>query len=89
MCGPTLVVQRDRQPGQHIYCRNCTGEFKLMPTQKGLHAQPTGGMGRPKDLEPELDVQLIERTVAQAVEHLSAADLLATAALSHVPEGPR
>ena len=89
MCGPTLVVHRDHQPGQHIYCRNCSGEFKLMPTQKGLHAQPTGSMGRPKDLEPELDVQLIERTVAQAVEHLSAADLLATAALGHVPEGPR
>lgn len=82
-------MQRDHQPGQHIYCRNCSGEFKLMSAQKGLHAQPTGGMGRPKDLEPELDVQLIERTVAQAVEHLSAAELLATAAPGDASEGPR
>lgn len=76
MCGPTLVVQRDHEAGQHIFCRNCSGEFKLVPDQNGLLALPTGGMGSPKDLEPELDVQLIERTVAQAVEHLSAVELL-------------
>jgi len=75
MCGPTLVVQRGQRAGQHIYCRNCSGEFKLIPAQQGLSAEPTGGMGSPKDLEPELDEQLIERTVAQAVEHLSVADL--------------
>ncbi|MBV5292924.1 MAG: HD-GYP domain-containing protein [Curvibacter lanceolatus] len=89
MCGPTLAVQRGHQPGQHIYCRNCSGEFKLVPDQQGLHAEPTGGMGSPKDLEPELDVQLIERTVAQAVEHLSATDLVMTSELGAIPEGPR
>lgn len=89
MRGPTPAVQRSHEPGQHIYCRNCGGEFKLVPDQQGLHAEPIGGMGNPKDLEPELDVQLIERTVDEAVEHLSATDLLATADPSAVPEGSR
>jgi len=89
MCGPTLAVQRGHQPGQYIYCRNCSGEFKLVPDQQGLHAEPTGGMGSPRDLEPELDVQLIERTVALAVDHLSAADLVATSEPGAIPEGPR
>ena len=49
----------------------------------------TAEAGSPKDLKPGLDVQLIERTVAQAVEHLSATDLVATSEPGAIPEGPR
>ena len=68
MCGPTLVLRKDQQAGEKIYCRNCTGEFELKPVDSGLVATPTGHQGRPADLEPEADSELIQRTVAAALE---------------------
>lgn len=65
-CGPTLVLHRDSKPGKLIYCRNCTGQFKLAYVDGSLTAQPSGSMGSPADLEPELDVELIRRTVQEA-----------------------
>lgn len=65
-CGPTLVLHRDSKPGKLIYCRNCTGQFKLASVEGGLAAQPTGLTGSPADLEPELDAELIRRTVQEA-----------------------
>lgn len=76
MCGPTLVLRREQEAGQRIYCRNCGGEFKLVKNKCGLTAQPTGLQGAAKDLEPELDGMLIERTVLDAVNKLPASDLL-------------
>lgn len=75
MCGPTLALTRRHHSGQRIYCRNCSGEFKLETGNAGLRAQPTGNKGRPADLEPELDIDLVERTVKHAVAKLPA-DLL-------------
>lgn len=68
MCGPTLVLRKDQQAGEKIYCRNCTGEFELKKVDSGLVATPTGHQGRPADLEPEADTELIERTVTAALE---------------------
>lgn len=89
MCGPTLVVQRSHLPGQRIYCRNCSGEFRLASGRRALHAEPTGGMGSPKHLAPELDVELIERTVTQAVAQLSAIELSTMAESGADHGGPR
>lgn len=69
-CGPTLVLTRESQAGKLIYCRNCTGQFKLAQDASGLVAEPTGQTGQPIDLEPELDLDLIRRTV-----HAAAAEL--------------
>lgn len=70
MCGPTLVIQREKRVGDALFCRNCGGEFHLFATPKGLQAQPTGKSGTPADLEPELDVALIERTLNTAASAL-------------------
>ena len=66
-CGPTLVLTRRSARGQLLYCRNCGTEFKL--TQE-MQAVPTGSMGTPADLTPELDSDLIQETVALAVAEL-------------------
>lgn len=42
----------------------------------GLFATPTGRMGRPSDLEPELDLELVERTVKEAVTALPSVELI-------------
>lgn len=77
MCGPTLVVQRGQTAGQRIYCRACSGQFKLVHTDQGLRAEPTGQAGRAQDLLPSSDVDLIALTVKQAVQHLPLADWVA------------
>lgn len=85
MCGPTLVLRRDHHAGEHIYCRNCGGEFALESQSEGLVASATGKQGRAADLEPELDSALIARTVRTAVAALPIADLVRA---SSIPFGP-
>ena len=77
MCGPTLVLRRGLTAGQKIYCRNCAGEFELDARAGGLVAKPTGHQGSVADLEPEADVDLIQRTVSAAVASLPTRDLMA------------
>lgn len=78
-CGPTLVLRRGDAPGQHIYCRNCSSEFELISRGEALAVRPTGRTGTARDLEPEPDLELIERTVRIAVDALPAIDLMRSA----------
>ena len=80
MCGPTLVLKRSQQAGQHIYCRNCGGEFALEPADAaaGLVARPTGGVGSAQDLQPDADHELIRKVVAEAVGRMPLAQMLSS-----------
>lgn len=75
-CGPTLALTTRSRAGQNLYCRNCAGQFELVPRDGGIFAKPTGRMGRAADLEPELDLDLVERTVKEAVAALPSEELL-------------
>lgn len=81
MCGPTLVIRREDNEGDHLYCRNCSGEFALKTLDNVLVAVPTGKQGQAVDLEPETDSALIARTVRAAVEALPIADLVRASAM--------
>lgn len=70
-CGPTLALTRSSKAGELLYCRNCSGQFKLASDGEGLHAEPTGGIGTPADLEPQLDLELVKRTVQEAAAELA------------------
>lgn len=70
MCGPTLVIKRENQVGDALFCRNRGGGFHLNATPEGLLAQPTGKSVAPANLEPELDVALIGRTLDAAASAL-------------------
>jgi uncharacterized Zn finger protein (UPF0148 family) len=78
MCGPTLVLTRESHAGEHIYCRNCAGEFELKSAEHKLVAEPTGRQGSPRDLEPEADHGLIRRVVAEAAANMSLELMLST-----------
>ncbi|RUJ24906.1 HD domain-containing protein [Pseudomonas aeruginosa] len=78
MCGPTLVLTRESHAGEHIYCRNCAGEFELRATENKLVAEPTGRQGSPHDLEPEADHGLIRRAVAEAAANMPLEQMLRT-----------
>lgn len=73
MCGPTLVTRRDQKPGEHIYCRSCSGEYLTEAGPNGgLTAVPTGRMGTARDLEPEADTALIVNVVRESARVLLA-----------------
>lgn len=79
MCGPTLVLKRSQQAGEHIYCRNCGGEFALEAEDARLVARPTGRAGSPADLQPDVDHELIRKVVREAVDRMPLEQMLASA----------
>lgn len=81
MCGPTLVMRHEHKEGDHLYCRNCGGEFALETQDNCLVATPTGKQGQAVDLEPGVDTALIARTVREAVAALPIADLVRASAM--------
>lgn len=70
MCGPTLVVRKGQVAGEHVYCRNCTGEYRIDESDGGLVTVATGRRGSARDLEPEPDVDLIARFVRESARAL-------------------
>lgn len=64
-CGPTLVLRREQQPGDHVYCRNCGGEYRISgpPGSPPNAVEATGRRGLPEDLAPAADGPLIRRFV--------------------------
>lgn len=70
MCGPTLVIRKDQHAGDHAYCRSCSGEYKIDEKDGKVSVEMTGKMGRPQDLEPDVDTDLIARVVKDSVQEL-------------------
>jgi len=70
MCGPTMVVTRQHQEGDYVYCRHCGGEAKVSRSLGHIHTQPTGKKGSPQDLEPDMDIDLIHELVVLASQHI-------------------
>lgn len=71
MCGPTLVLRKGQRANEHVYCRSCAGEYVTGIQDGRLIATPTGKMGRPRDLEPEADFELISRFVSESGQALA------------------
>lgn len=78
MCGPTLVIKRDQSPGEHIYCRNCGGEFSLEEEDSQLIARPTGRTGSAADLQPDIDHELIRKVVVETVNNMPLEQMLSS-----------
>ncbi|MBU1363206.1 MAG: HD-GYP domain-containing protein [Gammaproteobacteria bacterium] len=72
MCGPILVLRKGQQAGDHVYCRSCTGEYVTALEAGRLVTQPTGKLGKPQDVEPEADNELISRLVLESARALLA-----------------
>lgn len=70
MCGPTLVLKREQQAGEHLYCRSCSGEYDTVLEDGRLATRPTGRMGKPQDLEPSADTALIAQFVRESARAL-------------------
>lgn len=73
MCGPTVVITRRHLSGDHVYCRSCGGEGTVVRHDDRLSIQPTGRLGSKRDLEPEIDNNLLEELVRESSRHLALA----------------
>lgn len=67
ICGPTVVIQRRNQAGDHVHCRACRAELELVATDEGgLNAVPTGKTSEdPAEVAPQADADLIEALVQE------------------------
>jgi hypothetical protein len=73
MCGPTIVINRHHQHGDHIYCRACGGEAEVKREGARVYSAPTGRKGTFKNLEPEIDNSLLDELVQTSSHHLGIA----------------
>lgn len=71
LCGPTIVVRRDQQSGEFVYCRHCGGKSRLEREGDRIRIVPTGERGTPHELQPEVDNALIDGLVAESVRILA------------------
>lgn len=69
-CGPTIVVQRESQVGDHVHCPNCTGTFELAKDSQDYQLTPLDLVASAKELEPNLDSALINRQLDHAMTSL-------------------
>jgi hypothetical protein len=76
MCGPIVVLRRDQEAGDKVYCRNCSTEFLVARDGDALTLAATGRNGSPHDLEPEADTALISRLVTESARRVAFPELL-------------
>ncbi len=70
VCGPTLVRRREQAAGEHLYCRNCGGEYLTEQRDGRISVVPTGAKGKAQDLEADADTALIARVVRASARAL-------------------
>ncbi|MBY4677933.1 HD domain-containing phosphohydrolase [Marinobacterium arenosum] len=70
MCGPTILIRRDQQPGELTCCRNCGAEAEIVEQQGRLVIEPTGRQASQSALAPQADLALIDSLLTIVVEHL-------------------
>lgn len=63
MCGPTIVVTRHKRNGDHVYCRSCGGGAIVNREHGKTTIKPTMKRGKVRDLEPEIDNDLLNELV--------------------------
>ena len=63
VCGPIITVSKTARDGDVLYCRGCTGEYRLHQDGDHFVNEFTGHMGRPAQLKPSADLAVIDEFV--------------------------
>lgn len=64
-CDGFIVVRRSQREGEFVYCRCCTGEFRLHKNGENIELEMTGEHGDASVLIPDSDSDLIDEMVAE------------------------
>jgi hypothetical protein len=73
LCGPVIVVRREHQTGDYVYCRHCGGEARVERVDDRIQLAPTGRRGSPSDLEADVDVALLADLARESARVIGAA----------------
>lgn len=70
LCGPTITVSRSHAPGMNLYCPSCRGEYETHGSTSQFRLVATGRAGSPVDLEPKVDLDVIDNVVRSTARSL-------------------
>ena len=65
-CGAIITVTRETRDGDIRYCHTCTGEHRLHAQGNTFIAEFTGNTGKPEDVKPQANLEVIQDFVAQS-----------------------
>lgn len=65
-CGPIIVVRRDQESGDFVYCRKCGYKTTVIRKDGEISIAETDDHGNAEELEPEVDIGLIDELVREA-----------------------
>ena len=77
MCGPIIVVRRGQQSGDYVFCRQCSGKAKIEREDGAIRIVSTGQRGGPADIEPDIDIGLLEDLVRESAKLIASNRALA------------
>ena len=63
ICGPIITVPRTAKDGDILYCRHCTGEYRIHQDGDYFVNKFTGNKGKPMQLKPSADLDVIDEFV--------------------------
>lgn len=69
-CGSVIMVLRHTRDGDFAFCRTCTGKSVMHKKADTFAAEFTGQVGRPRDLQPTANMEVIQDFVAQVPKKL-------------------
>ena len=69
-CGPTIVIRRDQKTGNFVYCRKCGYKTTVIRENGTFSIAETDDHGNAEELEPEVDVALIDALVNEAASRI-------------------
>ena len=59
-CGAVITFTRHTHDGDIVYCHSCTGEHRLHQRGETFDAEFTGKLGRPEDVQPQANLEMIQ-----------------------------
>lgn len=69
--GPTIVVRRDQHTGDYVYCRSCGYKTTVIREDGRISIAETDDHGTAEELQPDVDMPLIQALVDEAARVLA------------------
>jgi HD-GYP domain-containing protein (c-di-GMP phosphodiesterase class II) len=69
-CGPIIVIRREQKNGDYVYCRNCGYKTTVIREDGRITIAETDDHGSVEELQPEVDMMLVEELIAEAARVL-------------------
>jgi HD-GYP domain-containing protein (c-di-GMP phosphodiesterase class II) len=69
-CGPIIVIRRNQKTGDYVFCRNCGYKTTVIREDGRFAIAETDDHGTAEELQPEVDMLLVQELIAEAARVL-------------------